>query len=445
MIKKPSQFFYLQKSSPNQRLMILAGVFLFFVTGILLVSFLLGSFSLNWLILPISIIFALFAILNNFQASRINLEQELTAQELKAIINNLPDGLIIYNPDLYITAFNSAAEKIFQLKAAEVLNKKIEPVLAKNPRFQALTQIIFPSLAPSIKQISEVEQWPQVVDLTLENPPLEIRTVLFPTFNQNGKILNFIKIVHDQTREKNILKSKNEFINVAAHQLRTPLTAINWLFENLLSLTDLQEIKNSCQNGLQIAQRAIKIVEDLLRTAQIEEGRFGYLFEETNLIEFIQALLDKVSLLAKNKEININFEKPSEEIKVKIDQQKLGIAFINLLENAIKYNFQKGSLTIKVEKLTAAPFVKISFQDTGVGIPPQDLKKIFQKFFRGSNAVPLEPNGSGLGLYIAKNIIEQHGGQITVQSILGRGTTFHLTLPLDPTLIPLKERPLEEF
>ena len=362
----------------------------------------------------------------------------------ETIIKDFPDGIIVYDPDFYVKNFNPAAEKIFQLKAEEVLAKKLEPDLLKNERFRLLIQTIFPSLAPSLKQISETNAWPQIAILNFENPPLELKTFLNRIVDKNGQVLNFIKIVHNQTREKAILRSKNEFVSVAAHQLRTPLTAIHWTFENLNNTFEKPEAKEFINEGLNASQRALKIVNDLLNVSQIEEGRFGYQFEEVDLVNFIEIVLKEALPLAKSLGIEMIFEKSNSRFKVKIDQQKLGMALANIIDNAIKYNSENGRVILSIQKMENQPFVKITVKDTGIGIDPKELKNIFQKFFRGSNISQVNPNGSGLGLYISKNIIERHGGQIGIESALNRGTTVYFTLPLDFSLIPTRETIQEE-
>lgn len=116
----------------------------------------------------------------------------------------------------------------------------------------------------------------------------------------------------------------------------------------------------------------------------------------------------------------------------------------NLLDNAIRYNIKNGEVILTVERLQDKPFIQVSVKDTGIGIPPESVKKIFNKFFRADNAIKAAPNGSGLGLYIVRNIIRRHGGEIWVESELNRGATFYFTLPIDQKLIPLKEVVYEE-
>ena len=120
------------------------------------------------------------------------------------------------------------------------------------------------------------------------------------------------------------------------------------------------------------------------------------------------------------------------------------MAVNNIIDNAIKYNVKNGQVRIKLEALDKSPYVQISISDTGVGISKENIDNMFKKFFRGDNVVRIETEGSGLGMYIAKNIILRHGGAIRVESELNRGTTFYFTLPTDPSLIRAKETVVEE-
>lgn len=389
------------------------------------------------------------AIVNNtLRLARLSIQTGSSQEELDAVINNLPDGVIIYNPDFKILLFNKAAEGIFQISKNDVLGKYVDPSLVQNPRFKILTQALFPSLAPSIVQLSELNTWPQQVNITLEDPKLELVTILHRIVNSQGKLTSFLKITKDWTREKNILKSKDEFINIAAHQLRTPLTAIRWGLENLKNLTakDSPEIKDLVLQTFQISERALKITNDLLDVSKIEEGRFGYDFEDSDFITITENVINAVLPVAKQYGVIVQFmTREKKPLTLHVDVSRITTAFLNLLDNAIKYNIKGGTVTVSIEKLQNAPFIKVTIADTGVGIPPDEIKKLFQKLYRGSNVAQLEPNGSGLGLYITKNIIKRHGGDITVSSTLNRGTTFTFTLPTDPERIPRKELTHEEL
>ena len=357
--------------------------------------------------------------------------------ELETIMGNIRDGVIVYDTNFIILSMNNAALKIAGISAEEALGKAIEPSLINNPRLRTLTQIIFPSLAPSMATIL-ANGWPQIIDITLEEPRAELRTVLNRVINDKNEVVAFMKLVTDMTREKGVLESKSEFISVAAHQLRTPLTAINWSFESLNKILgsekpDMAEIANLAKEGWQLTERSLKIVNDLLNAARIEEGRFGFNFEETDLAEFVGKIMKESELAAKEYGIKIVFSPGSRTFRVRIDKELMGIALANILDNAMKYNVKNGEVDILLENEPGSDSAKLTIKDTGVGIPEEEMKKLFQKFYRGTNVVQMEQNGSGLGLYITKNIIEGQGGKISVISQSGRGTTFFVILPVIKT------------
>ena len=176
--------------------------------------------------------------------------------------------------------------------------------------------------------------------------------------------------------------------------------------------------------------------------SKIEEGKFGYDFNQVNIIDFLSGILTNAEAMAKKYEVKFYSDKGGETVvNLMIDANRLGLAISNLVDNAIKYNVKNGSVTVKLERLPDKPYLQISIKDTGIGIPPEDMPKLFTRFFRTENATKMETEGSGLGLYIAKNIINRHGGTIWAESILGRGTTVYFTFPIDPKLIPQKEAP----
>ncbi len=395
----------------------------------------LGIFN----VIALIFIFALAAV-NYEHIIRFSSENRVKNLELETIIQNIRDGVLVYDTNFRILSLNQSAEKIFGINAQEVLGIQLQPEVAKNPHLRVITEVVFPSLAPVMSVISD-SGWPQIIDITLEDPHLELRTVLNRIMNDKNEVVGFLKLVTDTTREKGILESKTEFISVAAHQLRTPLTAINWSFETLNKILeeknpDMKEATNLAKEGWQLTGRSLKIVNDLLNAARIEGGRFGLNLKEVDLMDFLRTMVKQAEPITKEYGIRVNFSDAGREYRVRIDQELLGIAVANILDNGMKYNIKNGEISISAESDPTNKFVRVDIKDTGVGIPAEELGKMFEKFYRGTNVAQLQPNGSGLGLYITKNIVESHGGKITVQSQIGRGTTFSFTLPLDFGLIP---------
>lgn len=359
-------------------------------------------------------------------------ENGMNSKEFRAVAETLKDGLIIYDQQFRVLFINHSAEEIFNIDSKDVVGSKIEPKLSNDPKLRCFVQTLFPTLASSVAQVSESNIWPQIVEITTENPQLSLYTVLNKITDENGLLVYFLKLVRNETREQAILKSKNEFIGTAAHQLRTPLTAINWALENIKKISgDSSEIGMVADQALGVSERALKITNDLLDVVKIEEGKFGYAMHQANLIEFIENVVKTSLPFAEQKSIKLSLSKPdTNEMLVNIDEERLGLALFNLIDNAIKYNTNGGSVTVSIGYTEDGHRAKISVEDTGVGIDAEEIKKLFQKFYRGSNVIQIEPNGSGLGLFITRNIIRQHGGDIGVESNIGRGSTFWFTIPL---------------
>lgn len=379
--------------------------------------------------------------------ARLSLEEKFKTEERDTIIRFLEDGIVIYDPNFRVLTFNNAAEKIFGLSAEEVVEKQFDPGMAKTSRYRIFVQTLFPSLAPSITPISETDKWPQIIGLSFENPKLELRVTLHQIKNEEGGLVGFVKMIHDTTREKGLLQAKSDFIGVAAHQLRTPLTGLHWAVENILKLAENNpEIKSVAQEALVVAERSLKITNDLLDVSKIEEGKFGYSFKPTDLSQFIETTTKETKPLASQYGISVEFSpSPTPLPEVFIDESRLSAVLLNLIDNAIRYNTKNGRVVVSLAKEASGNFARISVADTGIGISKDDIKNLFQKLYRGSNAAQVEPNGSGLGLYIAKNIIKRHGGVMGVESELNRGSTFWFTIPLDKSLVPQTEATTNPF
>lgn len=413
--------------------------FLFIAIALLITDFIYLPTTITIFHL-ISLLFLGFVIFwNGYRIAKANQTRETSSKRLESIVTNLSDGIIAYDNNFKITVFNNAAENIFNIKKEQVLGQKFGPERAGEPKYKILTQTMFPSLAPTVLRHSEAGVYPQVIDISFPGKELGVSTDRL--LGKNNQVLGFVKLIQDRTREVELLRSKSEFITIAAHQLRTPLTAINWIFEGFSKNEAFpKEDKELSKNGLAAARKLLKIVNDLLDVSKIEEGRFGYNFVQTNLVDFVSGVLANAQVVAKEYGIKLYLDKGAQQqLMVTIDPNRLGLALSNLIDNAIRYNVENGSVTIRIKQLSEKPYVEVSVKDTGIGVPPENMEKMFTKFFRAENVIKRETEGSGLGLFITKNIINRHGGTIWAESVIDRGTTFYFTLPTDPKLIPPKE------
>ncbi|KKU14632.1 MAG: Multi-sensor signal transduction histidine kinase [Parcubacteria group bacterium GW2011_GWB1_45_9] len=384
---------------------------------------------------------AIVVLVNNLQLAKSNLEIKTEHKQFDSIIQNLNSGAIFYDYEFKIGVFNKTAERIFGLRASEILGQIMTPDKARDPKLNLLAQVIYPSLASKMITRSEPGADSQIIDLSFDEPRLELRVFTVKLSGERDMPLGFLKLVHDRTREAGLLRSKSEFITIAAHQLRTPITAIKWSLEALSQNGAIsQEDKEMATTGLTAANKLEGMVSDLLDVSKIEEGRYGYNFENADITVFMEKVLTDAAKEAERRKIELFFERPREKsITLRFDPARMGMAMSNILDNAIKYNVENGQIVVKIEKLTDKPLIQISVKDTGIGIPPDQIQNLFKKFFRGENVVKFETEGTGLGLYIVKNIIQRHGGEIWAESELNRGTTVYFTLPTDSSLIPQQE------
>ncbi len=420
-------------------------LFLFLVLLILVVDAV--YLTIFWTAVSAVILFSVGVVMfvTNIRSAATKVQLMNEKQRVDNIILSMGDGVMVYDPEFRVQLFNRSAEQIFGLTAQEIVGQMITPESVRNPKLETLAKVIFQSLAPQVIRRSPEGEYPQVADLSFDEPHLELRVTTDRMLKEDGSVAGFLKIVRDRTHEVDLVRAKSEFITVAAHQLRTPLSAINWTFQSLNNenLTDPQ--KELVNTGLAASTNLLKIVEDLLNTARIEEGKFGYNFQKTDVVAFLQNLLNQASVVAKEYNVKVYMERPPEAaMAAEMDAERMGLVVANLLENAIKYNVQNGQVVVSVERRTDGPFVQVNIADTGVGMSSETKDKIFTKFYRGDNAITKEANGSGLGLYIAKNIIRRHGGQIWVESELNRGTTFHFTMATDPGAVPQREMAVED-
>jgi len=365
---------------------------------------------------------------------------------IETIIENLTSGLIEYNNDLTLIRINKAAEDLLGVKRKKIMGWKITPKDIKIKSLKSLVEVTYPALCEGAikydKKISGVDN--DIHELKIKNEfERELNVTTVPILSHyTKKRIGVLKIIRDITREKIISKSKSEFISIAAHQLRTPLSAIKWALRLLIDgdegpMTAAQiELLNK---GYQTNEKMIQLVNDLLNVARIEEGRFGYEFKENDIIKVLSSVITSTNIVAKRKNINLIFNNS----KIKIipfvfDDKKIGLVIQKLVDNAIKYTLDGGKVTVDINK--KGGFIEIKVSDTGVGIPKNQIGRMFTKFYRGENVMRIQTSGSGLGLFITKNIVERHGGKISLESRENKGSVFTFTLPLNKKLIPKENK-----
>ena len=244
------------------------------------------------------------------------------------------------------------------------------------------------------------------------------------------------KATHDLKKANVQLKkldaAKSEFISIASHQLRTPLTVIKGYISMMLEgnfgqLTDSE--KESLEKVFESNERLIQLVENLLNISRIESGRLQFNFEEVDFSKMVASVVEELSGYVKKKNLRLEYKPPAKPLPlVKLDEEKIRQVVMNLVDNAIKYTKQ-GGITVRVEQ--SRENITFCVSDTGMGISEADLANLFKKFSRGSGTSLVHTEGTGLGLYVASIMIESHQGRIWAESAgEGKGSKFCFALPV---------------
>ena len=259
---------------------------------------------------------------------------------------------------------------------------------------------------------------PQIVTLIV----LLLTTVLM--------VLAFI-ITNSFERLAEASRMKSEFVSIVSHQLRAPLSNLRWVIDLLMSgrLGPIEEKQTEYFKLLkENSSRMRDLVSDLLVVSKIESATLPLNQEKFFLAEVVQNIIAQYNLFAKASNIEIKFDSGKALPQIFADQAQLRLVLENLLDNAIRYVREKGVIQISLAQKESKIYFEI--KDSGVGIPKEDQKYIFRKFFRAKNVLRHQTQGSGLGLYIAKSIIEKSGGKIGFISQEGQGSTFWFTVPI---------------
>lgn len=246
-----------------------------------------------------------------------------------------------------------------------------------------------------------------------------------------GKIIGSSAIAKDFTKEKEIDKAKSEFVSLAAHQLRSPLTTINWYSEILLG-NELGQVSEKQKEYLEeinkSSRRMSELVNAFLSASRIDLGTFAINPQPMKLSEEINKSIDELEEKITKKKIIINKSIDENIPEINADPALVRIIMGNLISNSVKYS-PEGSL-VDVSATKDDKFINIKVSDHGCGIPQSQKDKIFGRLFRADNAAQIDPDGNGLGLYIVKSIIDKIKGKIRFESEEGKGTDFYVSLPL---------------
>ncbi len=337
--------------------------------------------------------------------------------QLKALLDNMIEGVIILDLHGKITLINSVIENIFGIKEEELL---------EHPLIEAIRN---PELDYFLKETLDKQRMREI-ELEMVTPVegiFKIRAAFYEKVEVEKKGL--LVIFNDITALRKLERSKAEFVANVSHELRTPLASIKGFVETLQEGA-LEDKKNSRKFLAIINQnvdRLDALIRDILDLSKIESKKMELKREVFSIKDIIENVLDVLSVAGKKKKIKINVVIAPEAEYMNADKMQLEQVIMNLMDNGIKFNNDGGELLIKVFKEGSQNIVLI--KDTGIGIPESDIPRIFERFYRVDKGRSRMLGGTGLGLSIVKHIIENHGGRIKVSSAQGKGTEFVFNIP----------------
>ena len=374
------------------------------------------------------------AILNVLEDHKKDAEKVLEKKALdEAILASIGDGLVVVNKEGKITYVNQAFEKMVGWTYQEVLGKDFLKVV---PREDEKGDVV-----PFNERILNKVLSGEVVVADLTNPFYYIRKdqSRFPTSSivnsivLDGEIIGVVETFRDITKEKDIDKAKTEFVSLASHQLRTPLSTINWYTEMLLA-GDVGKLNTDQERYLQEVykgnQRMVSLVNALLSVSRMDLGTFVFEPEPTDIVALVQNVIDEQRFHVDSKKITLTTTVERSMPLIQADAKLLSMVVQNLLSNSVKYTPLKGTVDISLRILPDHQTLLLTIKDSGYGIPENQQSKIFTKLFRADNVREKDTEGTGLGLYIAKSIVDSSGGKIWFESTEGTGTIFYVELPL---------------
>jgi len=348
-------------------------------------------------------------------------------QKAEQILNTLPDGIAVTDDQGVIAFANKALGGLLGLGTGqeELQGKHIRECLQLEAAGPAARELLDPHL----------RRRPVVVEICRAGTHAESvwRVARLPLQSASGNGgPGHVWSVRDVTQQKLADQMREQFVNAASHELRTPLANIKAYAETLAlsEVIDVEQQKEFCNTIDAEVTRLARFVDDLLHLSRMEVGSTSLNRQVTDMGRLLREAVDKIAGQIRQKNLQFDVELPAKLPELLVDKEKIIVALVNLLGNAAKYTPENGRVCLHVEVNSRENALQIDVEDTGIGIPLEDLPRIFDKFYRSSDPRVHQQTGSGLGLSLTQEIIRLHGGKLTVQSELNKGSKFTVILPM---------------
>ncbi len=343
-------------------------------------------------------------------------EMNLSRSRLEAVLLSMFEGVLVLDAQGKILLVNDSLRDFFDLKG-DVKEKNMIEVI-RHPKIQDIVSAV-------LKSESRLKPC-EISVLSSEELSLSVyATPVIRDSQQEGAILVF----HDLTNVRRLEKIRQDFVANVSHELKTPIASIKGFAETLLegALDDKEHARNFLQIIFTDAGRLSILIDDLLNLSKIESGKLNMSLKPVRLSPVVKKVIASLKPQAEKKSITLALSIPTHLPELIADEERLIQVFFNLIDNAIKYSEVNGH--IKISAVEDENNVEISVSDDGIGIPKKDLPRLFERFYRVDKGRSRDLGGTGLGLSIVKHIVKAHQGDISVESKLGKGTTFFFTLP----------------
>ncbi|MDP2668860.1 MAG: PAS domain-containing sensor histidine kinase [bacterium] len=358
-------------------------------------------------------------------------EEKITKQsevKYRNLVDIMGEGLGVQDKNGIITFMNRRGCEMLGYTLEELLGKPAEFVFDEENRKILREQMQ--------KRKTGEHQSYEIAWLKKDGSKIDTIISPSPSFDEDGNFIESVAVFTDMTKEKEIDRSKSEFVSLAAHQLRTPLTGIEWTIELFSKKEKLTKEGKSYLNDIYLsAKRLSMLIKLLLNVSRIESGSVAIQPEPLDLAGLINVYISEYRAICDKAKISCIFTKHPEKLIAVTDKNLVGYIIQNLISNSISYTPANGKVEISLEEKKDSVFITV--QDTGIGIPKREQARIFTKFMRASNAVISKPDGTGLGLYIVRESVNLLGGKIWFESETGeglpagrQGTAFFIELPL---------------
>lgn len=362
---------------------------------------------------------------------------EVARAKEQAILHSIGEGQLATDEKGNISLINKVAEEMLGMKNEEVVGKLFSGVLAledeKKSPVAADKRPLRRALATGATTVTTAN--PAYYYVRKDKTRFPVAIVATPIM-LDKKVIGAIEVFRDITKEKEIDRAKTEFVSLASHQLRTPLTSVSWYSEMLLADISgaLDEKQRTYLNEVSKGnERMVVLVDALLNVSRLELGTLTIDPKPTDIVRLIQSEIDEQRMQIDAKSIYLSFMPAGDIPLIQVDQNLFTMVIQNLLSNAVKYTPERGGIAISIVVVPAedgGQDILMKMSDTGYGIPKDQQSKIFTKLFRADNVRKQDTEGTGLGLYVAKSIIESFGGKIWFESKENQGTTFFVAMSI---------------